>query len=205
MSLSIWVNCPVRLQFQISFTFIYTSHKKKMSKIKTFLTDSQLGYVLSMLLKIWVNLSLNVLIKKVLIKKECKQCSAVFFVKYKCKNKDKHGVDLTTLNRVFQLLKCPPPKKKNKKKKTFFDGFCYTRSCFLLAVQWKFAFIFLGIPRVLPELIRWLQFAIFFVSKLDWTKTCPICNNASTIPCSTFFSVENFIRVNQLLIKYEKK
>ena len=91
-----------------------------MSKIKTFLTDSQLGYVLSMLLKIWVNLSLNVLIKKVLIKKECKQCSAVFFVKYKCKNKDKHGVDLTTLNRVFQLLKCAPPQKKKKKKKQHF-------------------------------------------------------------------------------------
>ena len=36
-----------------------------MSKIKTFLTDSQPGYVL----KISVNLSLNVLIRKVLTKK----------------------------------------------------------------------------------------------------------------------------------------
>ena len=42
-----------------------------MSKIKTFLTDSQPGYVLSMLLKFLFNLSLNVLIKKVLTKKEC--------------------------------------------------------------------------------------------------------------------------------------
>ena len=34
-----WVNCPVRLQFYISFTFIYATHNK-ISKIKTFLTDS---------------------------------------------------------------------------------------------------------------------------------------------------------------------
>ena len=44
-----------------------------MSKIKTFLTDSQPGYVL----KILVNLSLNILIKKVLIKKK-----SACFVKY---------------------------------------------------------------------------------------------------------------------------
>ena len=53
MSLSIWVNCSVRLQFYISFTFTYTAHKK-MSKVKTFLTDSQPGYVLSMFLKFWL-------------------------------------------------------------------------------------------------------------------------------------------------------
>ena len=45
-SLSISVNCPVGLQFYISFTFIYTTHKskkqKQMSKTKAFLTDSQL-------------------------------------------------------------------------------------------------------------------------------------------------------------------
>ena len=40
-----------------------------MSKIKTFLTDSQPGYVLTMFFKFWLNLSLNVLIKKVLTKK----------------------------------------------------------------------------------------------------------------------------------------
>ena len=39
-----------------------------MSKIKTFLTDSQAGYVLSMILKFGVNLSLNVLIKRFLYK-----------------------------------------------------------------------------------------------------------------------------------------
>ena len=45
-SLSIRVNCSVRLRFYISFTFIYTTHKNKnekktleMSKIKTLLTD----------------------------------------------------------------------------------------------------------------------------------------------------------------------
>ena len=40
-----------------------------MSKIKTFLTDSQPGYVL----KILVNLSLNVLIGKVLMRKKKKK------------------------------------------------------------------------------------------------------------------------------------
>ena len=47
--LGILVNFPVRLQFYIIFTYIYTTHQK-MSKIKTFLTDSQPGYVLSMFL-----------------------------------------------------------------------------------------------------------------------------------------------------------
>ena len=37
--------------FTFLFTFIYTSHQK-MSIIKTFLTDSQPGYVLSMFLKL---------------------------------------------------------------------------------------------------------------------------------------------------------
>ena len=55
MSLGILVNFP-------------TTHQK-LSKTKTFLTDSRPGYVLSMFLT--VNLSLNVLIKKVLIKKKC--------------------------------------------------------------------------------------------------------------------------------------
>jgi len=36
-----------------------------MSKIKTFLTDRQSGYVLSLFLKIVVNFSLKVLIRKV--------------------------------------------------------------------------------------------------------------------------------------------
>ena len=69
MSLSNWVNCPVRLQFYISFTFIY-----KMSKIKTLLADSQPGYVL----KILVNLSLNVLIKRFVYKKECNFINSKF-------------------------------------------------------------------------------------------------------------------------------
>ena len=42
-----------------------------MSKIQTLLTDSQHGYALSTFSKILVKLSLNVLIKNVLIKKEC--------------------------------------------------------------------------------------------------------------------------------------
>ena len=45
-----------------------------MSKIKTFLTDSQPGYVLSMIYKILVDLSQNVLIKRFL-KKEKKESS----------------------------------------------------------------------------------------------------------------------------------
>ena len=52
-----------------------------MSKIKTFLTDSQPGYVLNMFYKILVNLSLNVLIKIVLIEKK-----SVCLSKY-CMNK----------------------------------------------------------------------------------------------------------------------
>ena len=54
MSLSILVNCSVGLQFYITFTFIYTTHKK-MSKIKTILTDSQPGYVLRTFLYININ------------------------------------------------------------------------------------------------------------------------------------------------------
>ena len=57
-----------------------------MSKIKTFLTDSQPGYVLSTyVLKILVNLSLNVLIKKVLIKKTVRylaSCSKLLLLNY---------------------------------------------------------------------------------------------------------------------------
>ena len=41
-----------------------------MSKIKIFLTDSQPGLCSKNYLKIWVNFSLNVLIKKVLIHKK---------------------------------------------------------------------------------------------------------------------------------------
>ena len=47
MSRSILVNFPVRLQFNIIFTYIYTTHQQ-MNKIKTFLTDSQPEYVISM-------------------------------------------------------------------------------------------------------------------------------------------------------------
>ena len=65
--LSIWVYCPVWPQFNISFAFIYSSHKKKDKK------DEQNEKVLNWLsawvcsknvLKIWANLSLNVPIKK---------------------------------------------------------------------------------------------------------------------------------------------
>ena len=55
------------MQFYIFFFFICTSHKNKNKKFaklgRTFLTDSPPGYVV----KILVNLSLNDLIKKVLI------------------------------------------------------------------------------------------------------------------------------------------
>ena len=45
----------VLLEFSISFTFIHLSHKKKKkSKIKTFVTDSQPGYDFRMLIKFWL-------------------------------------------------------------------------------------------------------------------------------------------------------
>ena len=50
------------------------THKKKEQN-KDFLTDSQPGYVLSMFLESGQNLSFNVLIKKVLIKKKKKKKS----------------------------------------------------------------------------------------------------------------------------------
>ena len=53
MSLSVWVNGPVRLQFQIYFFFVSTTHLNKMIKTKTFSSDSQPGYVLSLFLKVW--------------------------------------------------------------------------------------------------------------------------------------------------------
>lgn len=55
-----------------SFFYLYIFMlltKKLVTKIKTFLTDSQPGHVLSMLVKILVCLSLNVFIKKILIRK----------------------------------------------------------------------------------------------------------------------------------------
>ena len=52
MSLSIWVNFPVKPQFYISVAFINTSYKKKMGKMRLFVTDLLPG----MFLKILVNL-----------------------------------------------------------------------------------------------------------------------------------------------------
>ena len=51
------------------YIFAYSDRKKKLSKIKAFFTDSQPGCVLSMFLKFW-SISLNFLMKKVLIKTE---------------------------------------------------------------------------------------------------------------------------------------
>lgn len=52
MSLIILVSCPHgRPQAHISFTFIYSSRAKKLGKIKSFLSDSQLGDVTLMFLK----------------------------------------------------------------------------------------------------------------------------------------------------------
>ena len=71
MSLIILVSCPHgRPQAHISFTFIYSSRAKKLGKIKSFLSDSQLGDVTLMFLKFLVFFSLKVLIKEVLIKKK---------------------------------------------------------------------------------------------------------------------------------------
>ena len=51
MSLSVWVNFPVKPQFYISVAFINTSYKKK-GKMRLFVTDSLPG----IFLKILVNL-----------------------------------------------------------------------------------------------------------------------------------------------------
>ena len=45
-----------------------------------FLTDSQPGLCSKHVLKIWINLSLNVLIKKVLIKKKKKKKKRVYVI-----------------------------------------------------------------------------------------------------------------------------
>ena len=48
---SIWVNCPVRLQFYISFTLFMLLKRNKQN---SFSSDSQPGYVLRMILKEWL-------------------------------------------------------------------------------------------------------------------------------------------------------
>ena len=70
-----WDNCPARPQFYISFTIIYTSQKKKNER-----SDSlwlSVWVCSSYVLKIFVNLSLNVLIKKGYYKRKKNSCQFV--------------------------------------------------------------------------------------------------------------------------------